>query len=204
MKNLIIATVILVYFNIGYGQNKFYSYSPSGKNISDKPLFFNVDSVLTLTNYKVTDCTYSVIDDKLANYDLDVLGETHRESFIQGIDHTFIRDIGVLVTDNINKDIDTVILKLRAFVYKDSAEARKVFYHLNGKTLSAITVPDYRIIYKVENKIYFISLKEYDPELKNELSKIINPLYDALIARKNNLYLLFHYDRRMKTNADSK
>lgn len=204
-KNYIgIFAALSVNFFTVHSQNNFYSYSTGNQTVSDKPRFFNVDSILTTKNYKFSDYIYFATDAKLANDDMEVLGELHYKSFTEKIDHTFIRDIGVLVSDPVEKDIDTVKLTLREFVYKDSAEAKKVFEHLNEKVISAITVPDYRVVYREKNNIYFISVKEYDKNIKKELPKIINPVYETLVAKSNNLCLLFHYERRIRTNAPKK
>jgi len=204
MKSLItgFTVILLVYSNITYGQNNFYSYSAYNQDVYDKPSFFNVDSLLSLQNYKLTDYVYRSIDKKTANDEMEVLGEFQSKSFTKEIDHTFIRDIGILVVDGINRD--TIKLKLREYVYKDSMEAAKVFHHLNKKVVSAVIVPHYRIIYKEKNRIYFVSLLEYNKHLKKQLPKIVNAIYDVLAARNNNLYLLFHYDRRIRTNKKNK
>lgn len=203
-KNICIAATILIASFTVQAQSDFYSFSNEGKTISDKPHFFNVDSILALKNYKFVEYDYKTVDAKLANYDMEVLGELYSKSFTEKIDHTFIHDIGVLFPHVKAGDMDTIKLIRRQFVYQDSAEAKKVFNHLNKKIISAISVPHYRIIYRENNSIFFISLKEYDRDRKNELPAIINPIYDALVSRNNNLYLLFHYDRRIKTNAPPK
>ncbi|HEY4799795.1 MAG TPA: hypothetical protein VII99_12015 [Bacteroidia bacterium] len=175
-----------------YGQGN-YSYFPAATKPTDAPHFFNVDSVLKLKQFKTADKDYKTIDSKIANYDMEVLGEVHGESFTAELSHTFIRDINLFLNDD-----DTATLISRAFVYKDTATASKIFKHLNEKVVSAISVPNYRIIYKESNTIYFISIKDYDPDVVKLLSQIIMPVYDALASRKNNLYLLYKFDRQIK------
>ena len=43
-------------------------------------------------------------------------------------------------------------------------------------------------------------MKEYDKTLKRELAAIITPIYYALTEKNSNIYLLFHYDRRLLTS----
>ncbi|MBI3502229.1 MAG: hypothetical protein HY063_10580 [Bacteroidetes bacterium] len=193
MKN-ILALFLTAITCAAFSQNKYYSYPPELK-LSDAPHFFNADSILSAKKFQTLPHEYKNMDKQIANYDMEVLGELHGAYFTKELDHTFIRDIDIL-----QPPYDTILFKQRAFVYKDSAEANKVFKHLSEKVVSAISVPDYRIIYKEMNAIYFISVQSYEKKLKQHFPAIIYPIYDALATDKKHLYLLFKHDLRIKTN----
>ncbi len=204
MKNILLRVIAIVLLNpaITHAQDTFYTYSSTNKTISDKPSFFNVDSIIKSKNYTVINLKCNSVDYKIANEDMEMLAElrARSKSFTKYIDHTFIMDLGIVF----NEGLDTIKLKSREFVYTDSIEASNVFKYLNKKIVSAIIVPNYRIIYRKGNKIYFVSIKEYDRKLRKKLPQIINPIYDALSAKNDNLYLLFHHDLRIQTTERKK
>jgi|ERR1051326_3487681 hypothetical protein len=174
----------------------YYHYSCVGdpsKEPADEPHFFNADSVLKVNHFQTAPHDYKTIDARIANYDMEVLGELHGEYFVKEVDHTFIRDINILLPGN-----DTAVLKQREFVYKDTAEASKIFNHLNEKVVSAISVPDYRIIYKKDKAIYFISVKSYEKQIQRQIPLMVTPIYDILAKDKTTMYLLFKHDLRIK------
>jgi hypothetical protein len=204
MKNILLRVIAIVLLSpaITYAQDTYYTYSTTNKTIGDKPDFFNIDSIIKNKNFKVVNLKYSSVDYKIANEDMEMLAElrARSKSFTKSIDYTFIMDLGIVF----NEGMDTVKLKSREFVYTDSIEATTVFNYLNKKIVSAIIVPNYRIIYRQGNKIYFISIKEYDKKLRKKLPIIMNPIYDALSAKNDNLYLLFHHDLRIQTTERKK
>lgn len=194
MKTFFSAIFFILIFHAGFAQSGYYVY-PTGVNPSEKPGFFNVDSVLTSRQYSFFACTYDSIDAKLANFDIDVLGERPKKSFVEGLDHTVIKDINIVLQE------DTVTLKMRAFVYKNLEEADNVYQHLDKMVVSGIIVPDYRIIYKKEHVIYITSLKSYFRKIRKQFPAIIYPIYNAMLAQHdNNTYLLFKHDLRKRRN----
>lgn len=198
MKNFILFTLVVIANSI-YSQNNYYYYSQNNTTSSDIPNFYNVDSVLSANHFRFTTYEYKSVDENIANRELVILGELSRkESFIKELDHTFIRDIGIIFEPTPSVE-DTIQLKLRIFSYKDSIEANKVFKHLNKKIVSGIIVADYKIVYKQNNNIYFISIKGYhDRRVKKEFPVIINPIYESLLKKKDNLYMLFKNDLRIR------
>ncbi len=194
MKKILIIIFIAVSVT-AFSQNNFYFYNCSMSTTmpADAPNFINADSILNKNHFQTSFHEYKAIDARVANFDMEVLGELHGEYFVKDLDHTFIRDVNILLPGD-----DTVLLKQRAFVYKDTAEASKVFRHISEKIVSAISVPNYRIIYKQGKMIYIISVKSYIKREKLWMPFMIDPIYDALAVDKKNTYVMFRHDWRIK------
>jgi hypothetical protein len=190
---LVLAFIIGITYTVFPQTDTYYKF-PENAQTTIQPDFLNVDSILKQQGFSFFD-QMPDLNEKSANFELDVLGERYEKSFIKDLEYTYLREIKIVLNQE-----DTVTLNLRGYVFKDSAEASKIYKHLDKKIASGIIVPDYRIIYREENIIYFISMKTYFRKLRKSFRKIIFPIYNSAVAKGDRDYLLFKQDLRIRRN----